>query len=95
MWVYPEIASMADLTRYHARARGDALALWFGQNKLSWRDFDSRASRDCKCFHCTRRFDFWRHRVLWEELQYLFGIDVRILQSGCAISSAQLAANGA
>ena len=43
MWVYPEIASMADLTRYHARVRGDALALWFGQNKISWRDFDRRA----------------------------------------------------
>ena len=50
MRVYPEIASMADLTRYHARACGDALALWFGQNKLSWRDFDSRASRVASAF---------------------------------------------
>jgi acyl-CoA synthetase (AMP-forming)/AMP-acid ligase II len=50
MWVYPEIASMADLTRYHARVRGDALALWFGQNKISWRDFDRRASRIANAF---------------------------------------------
>jgi acyl-CoA synthetase (AMP-forming)/AMP-acid ligase II len=45
MWVYPEISSMADVTRYHRRVRGDALALWFGQSKVLWRDFDSRASR--------------------------------------------------
>src|SRR6516164_6126981 len=45
MWVYPEIASMADITRYHTRLRGDALALWFDQSKISWLEFDSRASR--------------------------------------------------
>ena len=45
MWIYPEIASMADVTRYHTRLRGDGPALRFGQKALSWRDFDKNASR--------------------------------------------------
>jgi acyl-CoA synthetase (AMP-forming)/AMP-acid ligase II len=45
MWVYPEISSMADVPRYHARVRGNAPAVWFRQNTVSWRDFDHRASR--------------------------------------------------
>ena len=36
---------MADVTRYHARLRGDASALRFGENALSWGEFDSRTSR--------------------------------------------------
>lgn len=45
MWAYPEIASMADVTRYYARVRGDAPALRFRQHALSWAEFDRRASR--------------------------------------------------
>ena len=56
MWVYPEIASMADVTRYHARVRGDALALWFGQNKSFMAGLRQPRQPHCQCFHCTRRF---------------------------------------
>ena len=45
MWIYPEIASMADVSRYHARVRGAAPALRFGGRTSSWRQFDARASR--------------------------------------------------
>jgi acyl-CoA synthetase (AMP-forming)/AMP-acid ligase II len=45
MWVYPEIASMADVSRYHARLRGAAPAIQYGEVKRSWSAFDRRASR--------------------------------------------------
>jgi len=45
MWIYPEIASMADVSRYHARVRGAAPALRFGGRTSTWRSFDARVSR--------------------------------------------------
>jgi acyl-CoA synthetase (AMP-forming)/AMP-acid ligase II len=45
MWAYPEIASMADVPRFHARHRGDAQALRFGQVARSWSEFNERTSR--------------------------------------------------
>lgn len=45
MWVYPEIASMADVPRYHARMRGDAVALTDAGQTISWSQFDRNSNR--------------------------------------------------
>lgn len=45
MWIYPEIASMADVSRYHARVRAEAPALRFGGRTNTWQQFDARVSR--------------------------------------------------
>ncbi|MES2492537.1 MAG: long-chain-fatty-acid--CoA ligase [Pseudomonadota bacterium] len=45
MWVYPEIQVLGDIPRYHARERGDAVALIGGGAQLTYAEVDQRSSR--------------------------------------------------
>lgn len=45
MWAYPEIESLGDIVRYHARRRPDAIALRHGEAALSWAEFDRRTNQ--------------------------------------------------
>jgi acyl-CoA synthetase (AMP-forming)/AMP-acid ligase II len=45
MWAYPEIESLGDIIRYHARRRPDAIALQHGEATLTWAEFDRRTNQ--------------------------------------------------
>ena len=51
MSYFPEIVTMGDVPRFHARERPDVTALVFGDEAISYRDFDIRCSRIANGLH--------------------------------------------
>jgi len=45
MWVYPEIRLIGDIPRYHARERGNDIALIGGEERITFAELDKRTNR--------------------------------------------------